>query len=354
MENIKEIQSRNKQRKFYLAVFILIGLALFVVAIFVIGSKQNLFTPTFKLNSDFETVSGLKEGSTVRFTGIGVGTVDKITILDITRVRIEMTIESSLNKFIKKDSRATIVSEGLVGNKIVEITSGSINSESVNNNDFIASIKPVETEDILRSLKETGENTTKMTKELADMVGNVNKGQGTIGQLMTNNELYNKMNFTMDGFQSSSVELNKAIRLISADIQNISGDITAMTPKIRVITNDLAEISRKMNSSESIIGTLLTDTVFANNLKEMIYNANKTTANLEQGSFSFAQNMEALKHNFLFKGYFEDIGYWDKSDFEKSTDKKQLQLKLKEQELNDKEKRLEELEKRLKDQNSGK
>jgi phospholipid/cholesterol/gamma-HCH transport system substrate-binding protein len=109
-----------------------------------------------------------------------------------------------------------------------------------------------------------------------------------------------------------------------------------------------------MNSSESIIGTLLTDTVFANNLKEMIYNANKTTSNLEQGSFSFAQNMEALKHNFLFKGYFEDIGYWDKSDFEKSTDKKQLQLKLKEQELNDKEKQLKELEKKLKEEGSGK
>jgi phospholipid/cholesterol/gamma-HCH transport system substrate-binding protein len=354
MENIKEIQTRSKQRKFYLAVFVLVGFALFVVAIFVIGSKQNLFTATFKLNSDFETVSGLKEGSIVRFTGISVGTVDKITILDQNRVRVEMTIESSLNKFIKKDSRATVISEGLVGNKIIEITSGSNTSESVANNDFITSIKPVETEDILRNLKETGENTTKMTKELADMVANVNKGEGTIGQLMTNNDLYNKMNFTMDGFQSSSVELNNAIRLISADIQNISGDITAMTPRIRNITNDLAEISRKMNSSESIIGTLLTDTVFANNLKEMIYNANKTTSNLEQGSFSFAQNMEALKHNFLFKGYFEDIGYWDKSDFEKSTDKKQLQLKLKEQELNDKEKQLKELEKKLKEEGSGK
>lgn len=354
MENTKEIQAKSKQRKFFVAVFILIGFILFVVAIFVIGNKQNLFTPTFQLSSDFETVSGLKEGSVVRFSGITVGTVDKITILDINKVRVDMTIESALSKFIKKDSKATVISEGLVGNKIVEITAGSSASESVKNNDFIASIKPVETEDILRNLKETGENTTKMTKELSDMVANVNRGQGTIGQLMTNNDLYNKMNFTMEGVSQSSVELNKAIRLISGDIQNISGDITALTPRIRNITTDLAEISRKMNSSESIVGTLLTDTVFANNLKQIIYNANKSTEHIENATFSLEQNMEALKHNFLFKGYFEDIGYWDKTYFEKDINKKQLELKLKEQDLKDREKKLEEREKNLKNSSDSK
>lgn len=349
MENNKESQVKAKQKKFFLAIFMVIGIALFIIAIFVIGNKQNLFTSTLKINTDFETVSGLKEGGIVRITGIGIGTVDKITILDINRVRVEMIVESSQSKFIKKDSKASVISEGLVGNKIIEITTGSPGSPSVNDGDFIASIKPVEMEDILRNLKETGENTTKMTKELTDMVSNVNKGQGTIGQLMTNNDLYDKMNFTMDGVSQSSVELNKAIRLISGDIQAISGDMTALTPKIRNITNDLAEISRKMNSSESIIGTLLTDTTFANNLKEIIFNANKSTEHIENATFSLSQNMEALKHNFLFKGYFEDIGYWDKTDFEKNINNKELQLKLKEQELKEREKRLEEREKLLKD-----
>jgi phospholipid/cholesterol/gamma-HCH transport system substrate-binding protein len=95
------------------------------------------------------------------------------------------------------------------------------------------------------------------------------------------------------------------------------------------------------------VGTLLTDTAFANDLKQTIANANKTTAELEKGSFSFAQNMEALKHNFLFKGYFEDIGYWDKTGWEKDIDKKSEQLRIKEQELNEKEKKLNDLEKQL-------
>ncbi|RPI18033.1 MAG: MCE family protein [Ignavibacteriae bacterium] len=347
MENNKEIQAKDKRKKFFLAIFMVIGIALFIVAIFVIGNKQNLFTSTLKINSDFETVSGLKEGGIVRITGIGIGTVERITILDINKVKVEMTIESSQSKFIKKDSKATVISEGLVGNKIIEITAGSPSSPSVSDGDYIGSIKPVEMEDILKNLKETGDNTTKMTKELTDMVSNVNNGQGTIGQLMTNNDLYDKMSFTMEGVSQSSVELNKAIRLISGNIQDISGDITALTPKIRNITGDLAEISRKMNSSESIVGTLLTDTAFANNLKEIIVNANRSTEHIEDATFSLSQNMEALKHNFLFKGYFEDIGYWDKTDFEKSINKKELQLKLKEQELNERERRLNEKEKNL-------
>ena len=122
-----------------------------------------------------------------------------------------------------------------------------------------------------------------------------------------------------------------------------------MTQKIKTITEDISEITRKMNSSESVVGTLLTDTNFANNLKSLIRNADQTTANLEQGSFSFSQNMEALKHNFLFKGYFEDIGYWDKTDFEKNVADLNMKLKIKQQELEQREKRINDLEKTVKE-----
>ncbi|MGH2574825.1 MAG: MlaD family protein [Ignavibacteria bacterium] len=345
-------ESKEKiTKKMFLAAFIITGFVLFIVAIFVIGSKQNLFTPTFKLSAFFQTVSGLKEGSSVRFNGIIVGTVNKIIITGPQNVKIEMTIDNTVKKFIKKDSKATVISEGLVGNKIVEITSGSPLIESVDDGDNIETFRPIDTEDILKSLKESGEHASLITKELADVVSKVNQGQGTIGQLVNNDALYKKMDNTMQGFSQSSEELNKAIRNISSNVDLISNDITQLTPRIRDITRDIAEISRKMNSSESIIGTLLTDTVFANNLKDVIVNANRTTANLERGSNSFSQNMEALKHNFLFKGYFEDIGYWDKSDFDRNLDDKKLQLRLKEQELNSREKELNERESKLNQEN---
>ena len=346
---------KNLNRKITLAAFIVLGAALFIIAIFVIGSKQNLFTPTFNLQAVFETVSGLKEGSSVRFNGINVGTVNHIEITGANKVAINMTIDSKVRPFIKLDSKATVISEGLVGNKIVEITSGGINQPGVKDGDILQTVRPIETEDILRSLKETGDNASQMTKDLADIVSKVNQGKGTIGQLVNDESLYRHIDSTMMAFTQSTGEVNRLLGTISNSVDVVSGDIIGLTQKVKSITSDIAEISRKINSSESLVGTLLTDTTFANNLKETISNANRTTAELEKGSFSFAQNMEALKHNFLFKGYFEDIGYWDKTGWEKDLDNKREQLRIKEQELNEKEKKLNDLEKELeKKQNQGK
>jgi phospholipid/cholesterol/gamma-HCH transport system substrate-binding protein len=135
---------------------------------------------------------------------------------------------------------------------------------------------------------------------------------------------------------------------ITNTVDNVSGDLNILTTEVNKIAAQISEIVRKMNSSESIVGTLLTDTSFANNLKSLMLNANLTTKNLETGSSSFAQNMEALKHNFLFKGYFEDIGYWDKTDWEKNIDKKMLELRVREQELLKKEKELKDLQEKIK------
>ena len=114
----------KKSNKLVLAIFIIAGSVLFLVAIFVIGSKQNMFTSTMKLQAVFETVSGLLEGSNVRFNGISVGTVDKIEIISGNKIRVEMVIVSSVKKFIKRDSKAKVVTEGLIGNKIIDITPG--------------------------------------------------------------------------------------------------------------------------------------------------------------------------------------------------------------------------------------
>lgn len=341
----------GKNKKIIVGLFIVLGFILFTVAIFVIGSKENLFTPTFKLNSEFETVIGLKQGASVRMNGISVGKVDNIEIKSKTIVLVEMTLEKSVQKFIKKDSKATISSEGLVGNKIVELIPGSSEAPSIMDNEMLASVKPVEVQDIISGLKETSDNATLITKDLSEITGRINNGEGTLGQLINNDQLYKSVDSSMQSFVSISGNVNQILLKIASAVDNMTGDFTQLTSTIRKITADISEITRKMNSSESIVGTLLTDTLFANNLKSLMLNANLTTKNLENGSFSFAQNMEALKHNFLFKGYFEDIGYWDQADWEKNMDKKGLELRIKEQELIKKEKELNDIEQRLKLQN---
>jgi phospholipid/cholesterol/gamma-HCH transport system substrate-binding protein len=339
----------KKSNKLVLAIFIIAGSVLFLVAIFVIGSKQNMFTSTMKLQAVFETVSGLLEGSNVRFNGISVGTVDKIEIISGNKIRVEMVIVSSVKKFIKRDSKAKVVTEGLIGNKIIDITPGEEGALSVNDGDMLESLRPIEAEDILRSLKETGDNASLITKDVATIVSKVDQGEGTLGQLINNKTLYNNVDSTMRGFTTSGALVNNVLRNITFSVDVITKEVIPMTQKIRSITEDISDITYKMNSSESVVGTLLTDTNFANNLKSLIRNANETTANLEQGSFSFSQNMEALKHNFLFKGYFEDIGYWSKTDYEKNVFDLNMKLKLKQQELDARDKRLNELEKLVKD-----
>jgi phospholipid/cholesterol/gamma-HCH transport system substrate-binding protein len=339
----------KKSNKLVLAIFIIAGSVLFLVAIFVIGSKQNMFTSTMKLQAVFETVSGLLEGSNVRFNGISVGTVDKIEIISGNKIRVEMVIVSSVKKFIKRDSKAKVVTEGLIGNKIIDITPGEEGALSVNDGDMLESLRPIEAEDILRSLKETGDNASLITKDVATIVSKVDQGEGTLGQLINNKTLYNNVDSTMRGFTTSGALVNNVLRNITFSVDVITKEVIPMTQKIRSITEDISDITYKMNSSESVVGTLLTDTNFVNNLKSLIRNANETTANLEQGSFSFSQNMEALKHNFLFKGYFEDIGYWSKTDYEKNVFDLNMKLKLKQQELDARDKRLNELEKLVKD-----
>jgi len=340
---------KKKSTKLVSAIFIVAGSALFLIAIFVIGSKQNLFTSTMKLQSVFETVSGLLEGSTVRFNGINVGTVNKIEIISGNKVRVEMTIVSSVKEFIKRDSKVRVISEGLIGNKIIDITPGSETVQSINDGDLLESIKPIEAEDILKSMKETSDNASIITKDLANIVSKVDSGEGTLGQLINNKSMYNDIDSTLRGFTTSAELVNYVLRNVATSVDVITAEVIPMTQKIRNITEDITEITRKMNSSESVAGTILTDTNLANNLKSLIRNADQTTANLEQGSFSFSQNMEALKHNFLFKGYFEDIGYWDKSDYEKNVSGLNMKLKIKQQELEQREKRINDLEKTVKE-----
>ncbi len=339
---------QKKSTKLVSAIFIIAGSVLFLVALFVIGSKQNMFTSTMNIQSVFEKVSGLLEGSNVRFNGISVGTVSKIEIMSGTKVRVVLTVVSSVKPFIKRDSKVSVVSEGLIGNKIVDITPGNENVQSVEDGDWLESIKPVEAEDILRSLKVTGDNAAVITKDVGEMVSKINKGEGTLGQLINNSSMYDYVDSTMKGFSTSAGLVNNVLRNISSSVDIITTEVIPMTQRIRMITEDISNITKKINSNESVVGTLLTDTTFANNLKSLIRNADQTTANLEQGSFSFSQNMEALKHNLLFKGYFEDLGYWDKNDYEKNVSDLNMKLKIKQQELDARDKRLNELEKLVK------
>jgi len=323
----------NKSNKAVFGLFLLGGILLFIITIFLIGSSNNIFSSSIQIKTYFNNASGLKPGSIVTLSGINIGNIDEINIITSDSLEFILSVSKSKADFIKKDSKAAIVSEGLVGNKIIEISSGSPSSPSVTNNDIIASIKPVSIDEILNSLNQSGKNTAELTQDLAEIVKKINSGEGTMGQLINNESIYREVESTLKGVANYSALVNNILLKVGYTVDNLSGDLGNLTGSIDGIVKDISDITDKFNSHKNFAGVLLTDTVFASSIKSITETARKTAISLERGAFSFNQNMEALKHNFFFKGYFEDIGYWDKADYEKSIDKQEKILKEKEKEL---------------------
>jgi phospholipid/cholesterol/gamma-HCH transport system substrate-binding protein len=187
-----------------LGIFVTIGLAIFIFAIFWIGKQKHMFNPTSTISSVFTNISGLQVGNNVRFSGINVGTVDFVSIINDTSVRVTMVIDNDVLKFIKKDSYAMIGSEGLMGDRIITITQGNPGSPSVQNKDQILSMNPVETDEILANLKVTSENATVITDQLAEILIKINTGQGTLGKLISDSTIAESFYKTMENMKTGT------------------------------------------------------------------------------------------------------------------------------------------------------
>ena len=192
-----------------LGLFIAGGLALFVVAVFLIGKQTNLFNPVFKLTTTFYNVSGLQVGSNIRFSGINVGTVDNIVIINDTTVRVDMLIRENVRQFIKTDCEAAIGSAGIIGDRLLIITQGSNDAPLVKDGQHIASKEPVETDAIMASLKVTGDNAAIISDQLAEIMTKVNSGEGTLGRLIQDSTMAENVNQTIVNLRKSSKGLNE-------------------------------------------------------------------------------------------------------------------------------------------------
>src|SRR4030043_2077154 len=119
------MDTHTSKFKLRLGLFVIVGSGIFVVAIFIIGKQENLFDPVFKLTTTFYNVSGLQVGSNIRFSGIEVGTVDNIKIINDSTVWVDLLIRKNVQQFIKTDCAAGIGSSGIIGDRILVITQGS-------------------------------------------------------------------------------------------------------------------------------------------------------------------------------------------------------------------------------------
>jgi phospholipid/cholesterol/gamma-HCH transport system substrate-binding protein len=203
------METHTQKFKIRLGLFIAGGLALFVFAIFIIGKQKNLFNPVFELSATFNNISGLQVGNNIRFSGINVGTVDDINIINDSTIKVDMLIKQDVMQFIKSDCIVAIGSEGLIGDRLIVITHGSPDSPLVKEGQKLASVEPVETDAIMASLQVTAGNAEYISAQLAEIIFNINSGKGTIGRLIQDSTIAQNLSETMYNLKTSSVSLDE-------------------------------------------------------------------------------------------------------------------------------------------------
>ena len=187
-----------------LGMFVTVGLLLFIMAIYFIGKQKNLFGSTFHITSKFKTVSGLEVGNNVRFSGINIGTVEEIRLINDSSVVVSMVIKDEVREFIKTDARASIGSDGLMGDKVLTITPGVKSTKIIEDNGAIASINGIEMNDIMKSVKKSVDNVGVISEELAIFSHSMNNGNGALARLVRDDKMANSVTNTLSNLESGT------------------------------------------------------------------------------------------------------------------------------------------------------
>jgi len=309
-----------------LGTFVMAGLLFLVILLYMIGKNRSWFGATYVLKARFENIQGVVAGNNVRFSGIQAGTVKKVKILNDTVIEVTMLIEKKMENIIRKNAIVSIATDGFVGNKVVNISPSKQPAPLAVEGDYLVSKKAVNTDDMLQTLYKTNNDVSVIASEL----------KSTIKRLNNSNALWEILN---------DKSIPQDLRMAVANLRTATGKAGNMVDNFNAIVTDV-------RNGKGSIGTLLTDTSFAENLNETVLkiktvgeeaealaaeiskvveginqdlNSGKGTANallkdsmmvvklnasldnIQKGTDGFNQNMEALKHNILFRGYFRKL-----------------------------------------------
>ncbi|HXS35050.1 MAG TPA: MlaD family protein [Flavipsychrobacter sp.] len=306
-----------------LGVFVIAALLILIVSLYLIGRNQSLFGSSFYARARFKNIGGLMPGNNVRFAGIQAGTVKKTTIINDSTVEVSFLIDKKVKPYIHKNSVVSIGTEGLMGNKVLNITPNPEPSPEVEEGDLLYTKRAGYTEEIMQTLSNTSNNIDAISEEFKVTIEKLNNSTG----------IWNLL---------SDTDIAKGIKMSVINIRKVSGQVDEMATSLRAVINDL-------QNGKGTAGMLLTNEAASRNLQDAISHINHASKeaddlmnklhsvaddldesindehgtvhtllrdstvsikinnsldNIEKGTASFNEDMEALKHNFLFRGYF--------------------------------------------------
>jgi phospholipid/cholesterol/gamma-HCH transport system substrate-binding protein len=315
----------------YLAVgiFIIAGVTLFALGIFLVGSRHEAFSRHVLLYTEFADLDGIAKGSKVQVAGMDAGQVTKIDVprSPIGQFRVQMKVDESLHGLVRTDSVVTVDTEGVVGDTFLTIHSGSPNAAIAQADSVLQSKPPVTMSDLLShglgimndadaTIKQVGGKLNIALDGANVAVGNANdllvglkEGRGPAGMLLRDEKVAGQIRESMSNVQSTTSTLNQAsgrVNSIVADVQQRQLpqklDET-MTQIHSASTRADATIQQVQQSLTQALGPDVNGVTAGQNVSESLSNVNVATGNM-------AEDTEALKHNFFFKGFFNHRGYY--------------------------------------------
>jgi phospholipid/cholesterol/gamma-HCH transport system substrate-binding protein len=311
---------KTTSQKIRLGLFVVIGLFIFIIAVYFIGDKQKMFGQTDHLKAVFKNVNGLQLGNNVRYSGINAGTIRGINMLNDSVIEVDMLIDKSIFHHIKKDAVAIIGSDGLVGNMIINIIPGKGEKPAVEPGDEIHSMNRIRTDDLLNTLGVTNKNAANLTANLLKITKEITDGKGTVGLLIKDSILAEDLRQTMHylkitgkGTYESVTKLNRLIGSLE-NKNNVIGVLrdTAVANNIKTIVHNLDKSS---SAIDTVVGNLNSTIVnikqgkgalnYLSNDPKLVQKIDSTMTNINEASSRLNENLEALKHNFLLRGYFK-------------------------------------------------
>lgn len=325
---------------------VLIGSIFLFAALYLVGSNQNLFGSNFNISARFKNVNGLMVGNNVRFAGIDIGTVKSLTIVNDSTVDVAMLIAEESREYIRKNAIAAIGTDGLMGNKLVNIENGRGKAALIENGDVIQTASSTEIDALISNLSTTSGDLSEVMKQIKKIMSDsaMNRiplaiedisatalnlkrisakvdGSDALWNTLSNQHLADNLTAAVSDIRKTSqqatvlvTDLSQVVKKIEAGegtvgmllsdsiaaqkIKTAISNIQRLSDSLVDVSGDLKQITRKINSSDGAVGTILSDTIFAGQLKE-------TMSHVKSSSISLEQNLEALKSNFLFRRYFK-------------------------------------------------
>jgi|SRR6185503_13578081 len=207
-------------QKIKIGLFTFLGLLVLVLGVFFIGNQKNMFSSTFTVYGMFKNVNGLQVGNNVRFAGINVGVVQGINIVTDSSARVDITLNSDVKKFIKKDSKLSIGSDGLMGDKLIVVAPGGITStQHVKNGDQLSAVNPIDVDKIIGKMTKVIDNAESLTGGLSQIVAKVNNGQGSIGRLLNSDKLSKDLEGTVKQAKTTMANVHSTTTTLNTDLK---------------------------------------------------------------------------------------------------------------------------------------